>query len=210
MSSLYGENLKLMIFGQSHSAAIGMTMDGIPAGHEIDMDKLAAFMERRAPGRDRFSTQRKEADLPEFVSGLFRGVTCGAPITAIIRNNDTRSKDYEELKRVPRPGHADYTAEVKYHGFQDYTGGGHFSGRLTAPLCIAGDICLQILEKEGITVSAKVVEIAGETNEDAMRAKIDEARENQDSVGGIVECTVNGLPVGLGDPMFGGMENRIA
>ena len=138
MSSTYGEILKLSIFGQSHGAAIGMTLDGIPAGLPVDMDKLQTFLNRRAPGNQAYSTQRKEADQPEFLAGIVNGYTCGAPIAAMIRNSNTRSGDYDNLKDCPRPGHADYAAQMKYGGFQDVAGGGHFSGRLTAPLCIAG------------------------------------------------------------------------
>ena len=138
MSSVYGEHIRLSIFGQSHSAAIGMSLDGIPAGQPVDEEKLQAFLARRAPGSTPLGTPRKEADLPEFLSGLVDGHTCGAPIAAIIRNTNTRSADYAELQDKPRPGHADLTAQLKYGGWQDVRGGGHFSGRLTAPLCIAG------------------------------------------------------------------------
>ncbi len=230
MSSSYGENIRMTIFGQSHSAAIGMTLEGVPAGSSIDFEELNRFMGRRAPGKNAYSTPRNEADIPEFICGVVDGVTCGTPITAIIRNNDTRSKDYSELKITPRPGHADYTAEVKYFGAQDYRGGGHFSGRLTAGLCIAGNICLQQLKKEGIQVISRIASIGpvkdeGEltastaekefpvVNDECgakMRDYIAEKKAENDSVGGIVECLVTGLPVGLGDPMFDGMENRIA
>lgn len=230
MSSTYGENIKLTIFGQSHSAAIGMTLEGVPAGCDIDFERLCNFMERRAPGRNAYSTARKEGDIPEFLCGVKDGITCGTPITAIIRNTDTRSKDYSNLKVLPRPGHADYTAEIKYGGNQDYAGGGHFSGRLSAPLCIAGAIAIQQLEKQGITVisriaSIKDIEDCGELNVSTsdkefptvsneqgrkMQECIASAKQNGDSVGGIIECKVLGLPVGLGDPMFDGMENRIA
>lgn len=230
MSSTYGENLHLTIFGQSHSPAIGMTLEGIPAGEQVDFAQLQRFLERRAPGRNAYSTARKEADTPEFLSGLRGSTTCGAPLTAIIRNGDTRSQDYAPFSAVPRPGHADYTANVKYFGYQDYAGGGHFSGRLTAPLCIAGGICLQILQRRGIRVISRirsigevedpapltastaekafptVDEVAGE----AMQAAIAQAKARGDSLGGVIECAVLGLPAGLGDPMFGGMENRIA
>ena len=145
MSSTYGENLKLSIFGQSHGAAIGMTLDGIPAGFPVDMEKLQTFLNRRTPGSADYVTPRKEADKPEFLSGILDGFTCGAPIAATIANTNTRSEDYEILKSVPRPGHGDFTAHVKYGGFQDVSGGGHFSGRLTAPLCIAGGLCKQWL-----------------------------------------------------------------
>ncbi|MCC8131328.1 MAG: chorismate synthase [Ruminococcus sp.] len=230
MASSIGQNIKLTIFGQSHSAAIGMTLEGLPAGIKIDFDKLEAFTSRRAPGKNAYSTARKEADKPEFVSGLREGVTCGAPLTVIIRNTDTRSNDYSELKILPRPGHADFTASVKYGGYQDYAGGGHFSGRLTAPLCVAGGIVLQILDSLGITVISRIASIGDVSDEgellestaekpfptvsDDSATKMQEciasAKSEGDSVGGVVECKVIGLPTGLGDPMFDGMENRIA
>ena len=230
MSSTYGENLKLTIFGQSHSPAIGVTIEGIPAGEKVDLDELQRFLNRRAPGKNAWSTPRKEADAPEILSGLVNGRTCGAPLTAIIRNTNTRSQDYENLALTPRPGHADYTAEVKYGGYQDRAGGGHFSGRLTAPLCIAGGICMQLLAREGIAVVSRIASIAGITDEgeltgslagkefpvvsdargEEMREAIAQACEAGDSVGGVIECAVFGAPAGLGDPMFGGMENRIA
>ena len=141
MSSTYGQMIKLSIFGQSHGPAIGMTLDGVPAGLPVDEARLAQFLTRRAPGRSAMSTTRKEPDRAEFLSGIVDGHTCGAPISAIIRNTNTRSGDYGELLDCPRPGHADYTAQVKYGGAQDAAGGGHFSGRLTAPLCIAGGLC---------------------------------------------------------------------
>ena len=230
MSSTYGENLHLTIFGQSHSPAIGMTLEGIPAGEQIDFEALQRFLERRAPGRNAYSTARKEADAPEFLSGLRGDTTCGVPLTAIIRNGDTRSKDYAPFSAVPRPGHADYTANVKYFGHQDYAGGGHFSGRLTAPLCIAGGVCLQILQRRGIEVISRIKAIGDvedpsplsastaekafptvdEAAGEAMQAAIAQAKAQGDSLGGVIECAVLGLPAGLGDPMFGGMENRIA
>ena len=135
MSSTYGENLKMTIFGQSHGKAIGVTLDGIPAGLPVDLDKLQEFLNRRAPGQNDWSTPRKEEDRPDFLSGIVDGYTCGAPIAAMILNSNTRSGDYADLKDHPRPGHADYTAQIKYGGYQDAAGGGHFSGRLTAPLC---------------------------------------------------------------------------
>ena len=234
MSSTYGENLKLSIFGQSHGAAIGMTMDGIPAGLPVDTDALQVFLNRRAPGQNDWSTPRKEADRPEFLSGILDGYTCGAPIAAAIYNKNTRSGDYANLKDCPRPGHADLTAQIKYGGFQDAAGGGHFSGRLTAPLCIAGGLCKQWLEDMGIQVFAHIAAISGISdtlfdplapdkdsvqpefpviNSDAgarMRDAISAAKGDGDSVGGIVECAVTGLPAGLGEPMFGGAESRIA
>lgn len=234
MSSTYGENLKLSIFGQSHGVAIGMTLDGIPAGLPVDMEKLQAFLGRRAPGQNSYSTPRREADKPEFLSGIVDGFTCGAPITAVIYNTNTRSKDYSNLKDCPRPGHADYTAQIKYKGYQDVAGGGHFSGRLTAPLCIAGGLCMQWLEAKGIRIAAHIAQIYGIDDEtfdpinpqidsictdfpvidqssgERMKAAIAEAKKDGDSVGGIIECAVVNLPAGLGDPMFGGMESRIA
>ena len=235
MSSTYGENLKLSIFGQSHGPAIGMTLDGIPAGLLVDLDKLQEFLNRRAPGQNDWSTPRREEDRPEFLGGVLDGFTCGAPIAAMIRNKNTRSGDYANLKDCPRPGHADYTAQVKYGGFQDAAGGGHFSGRLTAPLGIAGGLCKQWLEKKNIRTGARIVSIGGENDDFApdplnpqinmigkefpvfspeagerMRQKIAAARADGDSVGGIVECYVTGLPAGLGEPIFGGVESRIA
>ena len=210
MSSSYGENFRMSIFGESHAAAIGVTMEGLPAGSPIDSGTLQAFLERRAPGRDKLSTSRREADAPEFLCGVKNGVSTGAPITAVIRNADTRSNDYANLANVPRPGHADYPAEVKFGGFQDRAGGGHFSGRLTAPLCIAGSIVLQQLERLGVSISARAIRIGGETEPERMEAAIAAAREAGDSVGGIVEAEIRGLPAGIGDPMFGGLENRIA
>lgn len=235
MSSTYGENLKLTIFGQSHGAAIGMTLDGIPAGFPVDFDELQAFLNRRAPGQNSWSTPRKEEDRPEFLSGVLDGYTCGAPIAAVIHNTNTRSGDYANLKDCPRPGHADYTAQIKYGGFQDAAGGGHFSGRLTAPLCIAGGLCKQWLAERGIRIAARIAAIAGVSDDfsvdclnpqldliradfpvfspDAgqrMREKIAEARAECDSVGGIIECYITGVPAGLGEPMFGGVESRIA
>ena len=230
MSSSYGQNIRLTIFGQSHSPAIGMTLEGIPAGETIDFEKLQAFLGRRAPGRNVWSTARKEADVPEFLSGLVKNTTCGTPLTAMIRNTDTRSKDYSDLAIRPRPGHADYTAAVKYRGHQDYAGGGHFSGRLTAALCIAGGICLQLLDREGIRVISRIASIGGIPDEgellastaaksfptvndacgERMCAAIADAKQAGDSLGGVVECAILGLPAGLGDPMFDGMENRIA
>ena len=234
MSSTYGDTLKLSIFGQSHGAAIGVTLDGIPAGLPVDLDALQQFLNRRAPGQADYSTPRREEDTPEFLSGILNGYTCGAPIAAMIRNKNTRSGDYSNLKDCPRPGHADYTAQVKYGGYQDAAGGGHFSGRLTAPLCIAGGLCKQWLEARGIRIAAHIAAIAGVEDDPfdpvspqihsvgssfpvldpekgaEMRLKISQARAECDSVGGIIECAVAGLPAGLGDPMFGGVEGKLA
>lgn len=234
MSSTYGESLRLSIFGQSHGAAIGMTLDGIPAGLSVDLEALQRFLNRRAPGQSDLATPRREEDRPEFLSGILDGFTCGSPIAAVIYNHNTRSADYSNLRDCPRPGHADFTAQIKYKGFQDAAGGGHFSGRLTAPLCIAGGLCLQWLQSQGICIAAHISRIGNV--EDApfdpvspqtqnisqdfpvlnpaiipqMRQEILNAKQEQDSVGGEIECAVMGLPVGLGEPMFGGVESRLA
>lgn len=229
-SSFTGQRLRLSIFGQSHSEAIGMTLDGLPAGIPVDLDALQGFLNRRAPGRNDWSTPRREEDRPEFLCGLKDGHTCGAPLTAIIHNNNTRPKDYSQLKITPRPGHADYTAEIKYRGYQDFSGGGHFSGRLTAPLCVAGGILKQALQMRGVTVDARIKAIAGIADNSPfaasvaekefpvvddmigaqMREAIAKARAEGDSVGGVIECVVRGLPAGIGEPMFDGLENQIA
>ena len=214
----YGNNIRLSLFGQSHSSAIGVTIDGLPAGFALDLDELQAFMQRRAPGQGAHTTQRKEADIPEFLSGLVDGVTCGSPLTAVIRNADVRSSDYEQLWDIPRPSHADYTSYVKYGASRDVRGGGSFSGRLTAPLCIAGGICLQLLQKEGITIHAGITQI-GSVKENVpypaypneeMLAAIEAARQDGDSLGGIIECVAEDVPAGIGSPLFGGMENRLS
>ena len=238
MSSSYGQNFRFTIWGQSHSPAIGVTIEGIPAGEKVDLRELQAFLSRRAPGNSPTATARKEADAPQILSGLVNGFTCGAPLTALIANTNTRSGDYANIMDIPRPGHADYTAQVKFGGYQDVAGGGHFSGRLTAPLCIAGGICKQLLEKEGITIAAHIRSIADVQDEafdpvnvtegdlktllakphavlkdgiwDAMEQAILDAKSDGDSVGGILECCAVGVPAGLGDPMFMGMENRIS
>ncbi len=240
MSSTYGQMLKIAIFGQSHAPAIGVTIDGLPAGLPVDEDALHRFLARRAPGNGAFATKRKEPDVPELLCGVTDGHTCGAPITAIIRNTNQRSRDYSDLYDKPRPSHADYPAQMKYGGWQDVAGGGHFSGRLTAPLCIAGGICMQVLSRLGITVRAHIASIGSVRDrafdpmgtdagtpafealaastfpvldaeaEQQMRDCIEAARKSADSVGGVVECIVTGMPVGVGDPMFDGLENRIA
>lgn len=210
MGNSFGNLFRFTIFGQSHASAIGVTVEGLPAGEKIDLEALKGFLKRRAPG-GKYSTSRKEADAPEFLSGLNAdGISCGSPISAIIRNTDTRSGDYSELKCVPRPGHADYPAMVKYGEGRDYAGGGQFSGRMTAPLCIAGGIALQMLEKEGIKISSRIVSIGGETDEEKMFALIDSVKAEGDSIGGIVECVAEGVSAGIGEPMFGGLENRIS
>ena len=237
MSSEFGNKLKISVFGQSHGPAIGVVMDGLPAGEEIDMDELNFFLSRRKPGKNTLSTQRQETDLPKFIAGIENGRTCGAPVCAVIENSNTRSADYAELLDKPRPGHADYTAWTKWSGRADMRGGGKFSGRLTAPLCIAGGIAKQLLARKGIHVGAHLSQVSSvkdvpfplhpenalfqciarkefpvinDTAGEAMKKAIEAARAGADSVGGIVECTAIGLPAGLGDALFGGMESRLS
>ncbi len=236
MSSELGENIKVTVFGQSHSPAMGAVVSGLPAGIKIDMERIERFMERRAPGRNRFSTARMEGDKVQILSGVAEGITCGANLEILIENTDARSRDYAKLKDLPRPGHADYTAYVKYDGHNDIRGGGQFSGRLTAPLCAAGAICMQILAEKGVYIGAHAAMIHGVRDsafsvmtpeifkmiaekpfpvidDDAgekMQAEIDKARENLDSVGGIIECAVIGMPKGIGGPLFEGLEGDLA
>lgn len=240
MASMCGDSLRISIFGQSHSPAIGCSIDGLPAGIPIDLDRLQAFLNRRAPGSSDTSTTRREADAVEFIAGITEGHTNGGPIAAIIRNRDMRSSDYSELRRVPRPGHADWTAAIKYGEHRDVAGGGHFSGRLTAPLCIAGGIVLQALEARGIKIAAHIAQLGTEpiTDEALNPMELDEAqldaiaanplpcidasaarrmheailraKSELDSLGAVIECVAYNVPAGLGDPMFDGMENRIA
>ncbi len=234
MSSIFGSKLKISIFGQSHSGTIGVDIYGFPAGFSIDFDALNRFMKRRAPGNSAFATQRKEADIPEFISGVVDGLTTGEPIRAIIRNTNVHSSDYDNLLDCPRPSHADYTAKVKFGDSYDMRGGGKFSGRMTAPFCIAGGLCLQYLETKGIFIQAHISSIADifdtpyletqidsiisddkfpvfdESKKEKMLAKISEAKSNLDSVGGTVECAVLGFPAGVGDAMFDGLESKIS
>lgn len=211
MSNSFGNLFRFTIFGQSHAPAIGVTIEGLPAGSPVDLEALQAFLDRRAPGKSPLSTPRRETDVPELLSGLGPdGRTCGAPLTFIIRNGDTRSGDYEGLRYTPRPGHADYPAMLRFGESRDYAGGGQFSGRLTAPLCIAGGIALQQLETLGIRVEAKILSIGKEKDPERFAETILTAAEGGDSVGGVIECAILGCPPGIGEPMFGGLENRIA
>jgi len=215
------------IFGESHGPAIGVTLTRVPAGLELDMEAVAKEMARRAPGGNPLSTARKESDQPEIISGLFRGKTTGTPLTALIPNGDTHSRDYEALRTHPRPSHADYAAWVRYGGNADYRGGGHFSGRLTAPLVFAGAIAKQLLALRGIKVGAHISNIYGicdgpleapedllplaekgfpvldDAQGDLMQQAILEAKKDGDSVGGAIECALWGLPAGIGDPDLG-------
>ena len=209
----FGENIRLTIFGESHGEAIGMVLDGFPAGEDVDIAEVKKQLARRAPGGET-ATPRKEADEPVFLSGLFNGHSTGAPITAMIRNTDTRSQDYHPEK--PRPSHADLTAQIKYRGFNDFRGGGPFSGRLTAAMVLAGAICQQALARRGVTVASEILRVGSvtrETAEDfdfAIKKEILDARASGDSVGGVIECTALGVPAGIGGLLFGGMESRIA
>ena len=247
MASSFGTRLRVTVFGQSHSPAIGCVVEGLPSGFAPDMDELRSFMARRAPGKAGWTTPRKEADLPQVLSGLNqRGETCGAPLAITIENTNTRSGDYDDVLHVPRPGHADFTAQAKWHGHQDVPGGGHFSGRLTAPVCAAGGIAKQMLASMGVRVGAHLIQVGQVLDEPfcalrcddasmaslqaqldalddgrpfpaiddrAAQAMIDEieaARRDQDSVGGSIECVAVGLPAGIGEPMFDGVESAIA
>ena len=239
MSSTYGMALKLSLFGQSHGEAIGITLDGFPAGMPIDMDNLLAEMARRAPGQNALSTARKEPDTPEFLSGVLNGVTTGQPICAIIRNTNQRSKDYGTGVDLLRPGHADYTGHVRYFGFEDWRGGGSFSARLTAPIVLAGTLCRQWLAAQGVEIVSHISRLgdlqdmalqeAAETTgidaaalrrmslptltpglEEKMSQAILAAKMDGDSVGGAVECMVTGLPAGMGAPFFDSVESILS
>lgn len=237
MSSEFGNLLKISLFGESHGRAVGVLMDGLPSGIKVDLEALQQFMNRRRPGKDRLSTARREPDRPHFLSGITGGRTNGSPLCAVIKNEDVRSSDYEALMDKPRPGHADYTAYVKWGKAADLRGGGHLSGRLTAPLCIAGGMAKQILARRGIHTGAHLAAVAGISDEPfpllptrelfeeispkafpviddqrgrQMIAQIEEAAAEADSVGGVIECAVIGVPAGLGAPHFGGVENRLA
>ncbi len=237
MSSSWGKKVTVTVFGESHGQAIGVTIDGIKSGLKLDFEYISSYMQRRAPGKNKFSTQRKESDLPEIISGVLNGITTGFPITAIIKNTNQHSNDYSRLL-VPRPGHADYTAYIKYGGFADMRGGGHFSGRLTAPLVFAGAICALALKEQNIEIGAHALNIAGIYDESydytclcsdtllktkkseypvlnndsllKMQQKIDLAFSNSDSVGGIIECGAVNLPAGLGNPMFESVESLLS
>lgn len=225
--------LKISIFGRSHEKKIGVELDGIPAGEHIDIDELQQFLDRRAPGRNGYSTRRRELDRPIFSSGISGGMTDGRMIRAVIENKNAVSADYAVFADCPRPGHADYTAWLKYGGREDMRGGGAFSGRMTAPLCVAGGICLQILKRRGVDISAHILRLGGICDisydpmagcaacsgdfpcisskaAEEMKQAIKCASEDGDSLGGVIECAVTGLPGGLGGALFEGLEGRIA
>ena len=237
MSSTWGQHLKLSIFGQSHGEAIGVALDGFPAGMVIDMDRLLGEMARRAPGQSLLTTARKEPDAPEFLSGVLNGKTTGQPICILIRNTNQRSKDYGDGVDLVRPGHADYTGHVRYFGHEDWRGGGSFSGRLTAPLVAAGALCSQWLEAQGVKIACHIQQLGdvkdasfmtADTAADyaylkqmhlpvltegldaQMEAAAMAARNDGDSIGGIIECMVTGLPAGLGAPFFDSVESEIS
>ena len=238
MSGVWGNKIKYSIFGESHGKAIGITIDGLQSGIEIDLDEVNKEMRRRAPGRNKLSTARAEKDEFEILSGIFNGKTTGTPICAIIRNSDKHSKDYEKTKNLMRPGHADYTGFVKYDGFNDYRGGGHFSGRLTAPIVFAGAIAKQVLAKRNVLVGSHIKSIGNieekyfnpiDIKEDTLKAlknkefatiddskgklmqeEILKAKEDMNSVGGIIECAILNLPSGIGSPFFGSVESVLS
>jgi len=236
MSFVTGNKIRISLFGQSHSEAMGTVIDGLPSGFKIDEERLSQFMARRAPGNDEFSTTRKEGDRVKFVSGITDGVTNGAPLCGIIENTNTRSKDYENLKDVPRPGHADFAAWSKFGDSRDVSGGGQFSGRLTATMCIAGGICKQLLEEKGIYIGAHIASIGNKGDDlfdavrvnkddfvgeksfpvindikgEAMKEEIRRAKSDADSIGGSIECAIVGVPAGIGDTLFGGWESSIS
>lgn len=238
MSGVWGNNIHLSIFGESHGDGIGIVIDGLKPGFLIDMDKIERDMKRRAPGKDKLSTQRKEDDKPEILSGIFNGKTTGAPITMVIKNSDTRSKDYSKIKYLMRPGHGDFPGNIKYKGFNDYRGGGHFSGRITAPIVFAGALAKQILEEKDIFIGSHIKQVGKIKDKsfdfinlnkeifEALLAKelpviedekikkikdeiLDVQREG-DSIGGIVECGIVGVNPGIGEPFFDSLESTIA
>lgn len=238
MSFSFGQKFKITIFGQSHSDAIGVVVDGIPSGLRLDMDRILFEMSRRAPGQSDLATSRKEADLPEIVCGVVGGVATGTPLCALIRNTNVKSRDYAELKNKMRPGHADYTGFVRYSGFNDFRGGGHFSGRLTAPVVFAGAIAKQLLSEYGVQIFAHIRSLADiddlpfdaiapnidvldnlkmqylpvldESLSDKMRERIFNARKAGDSIGGVVEVLAVGMPAGMGDPFFDSVESTLS
>ncbi|MFC0772786.1 chorismate synthase [Terrimonas alba] len=202
----FGRIFRVHIFGESHGESVGIVIDGCPAGLALSEEDLLADLERRKGGKQKGTTPRQEADYPFFKSGLFNGKTTGAPITILFENNNTRSGDYEKQRSFPRPGHADWVAHQKYGGNEDYRGGGHFSARLTTGLVAAGAIAKKLLGS-GINIASTVIEIGGETD---LEKGLQKAIDAKDSVGGLVECRVTGLPVGLGEPFFDSVESQIA
>ncbi len=205
----FGTIFRVSIFGESHGPSVGIVIDGCPAGISLSAEDFITDIERRKGGMQKGTTPRKEDDLPIFLSGIFNGKTTGAPLTIIFENNNTRSGDYEKLRSFPRPGHADFVASQKFGGFEDYRGGGHFSGRLTVCLVGAGVVAKKILSlsAEQITCNATIKEIGGDTD---IEKGLQKAIDAKDSVGGIVECVVQNLPIGLGEPFFNSAESLIS
>lgn len=201
----FGRILRVHIFGESHGESAGINIDGVPAGLPLSVEDFLEDIERRKGGTQKGTTPRQESDLPIFKSGIFNNTTTGAPITILFENNNTRSGDYQKQRAVPRPGHADFVAHHKFGGFEDYRGGGHFSGRLTVCLVAAGVIAKKLLQN--ITVKATILEIGGEAD---LEKGLQKAIDQKDSIGGIVECRVNGLPIGLGEPFFDSAESLLA
>ncbi len=210
MINAFGDNYIVIIFGESHAHEIGVQIDGLPKGKKLDVDELQSFLERRAPGRSELSTSRFEDDVPEFLRGLRDGAFTGDTLLAVIKNKNARSLDYKDFEHIPRPGHADFPAMVRAGSNIVPPGGGAYSGRMTAVLCVAGGIALQLLREQGIEIHAKAESIGGASDDESMREAILKAGEAGDSVGGIIKCTATGLPIGLGEPMFQGLENKIA
>lgn len=201
----FGRLFRVSIFGESHGECVGITIDGIPAGLPLSADDLLPDLERRKGGQQKGTTPRQEADLPIFKSGLFNGKTTGFPLTILFDNNNTRSEDYQKQRSIPRPGHADWVAHQKFGGNEDYRGGGHFSARLTTGLVAAGAIAKKLMQK--VTIAATITEVGGEPD---IEKGLQRAIDAKDSVGGIIECRVNGLPVGLGEPYFDSVESQLS
>ena len=201
----FGTIFKLSIFGESHGSCVGIVIDGVPAGINLCVEDFLQDIERRKGGLQKATTPRLEEDLPILKSGIFNNKTTGSPLTILFENNNIKSNDYEKQRDIPRPGHADFVAHKKFSGFEDYRGGGHFSGRLTLCLVAAGVVAKKIINQ--INVRAKIIEIGGEID---IEKGIQKAIENNDSVGGIVECVVSGLPIGLGEPFFNSVESLIS
>lgn len=238
MSSSIGSKIKIQLFGQSHSEGLGVVIDGLPPNEVIDLEKINCFLKRRQGGNNSYSTERKEADNPTILSGIVDNKTCGAPLCAIFENGNIKSGDYDELRVIPRPSHADLNAYLKYDGANDVRGGGHFSGRLTLPLCFAGAVCAQILERRGIKVGAHVASIGdiddakfsptditqecldcilkasfpvlAQGRGEEMISLMEKTAKTGDSVGGVIECAIIGAPQGLGEPIFDGLENKLS
>ena len=237
MSATWGNSIKLTVFGESHGAGIGGVLDGLPPGVAIDFDRIMFHMKRRAPGRSAVSTPRKEADVPEILSGVFEGKTTGAPLSFLIRNQSAHSADYEELRAKMRPSHADYCGFVKFKGYNDYRGGGHFSGRITAPLVFAGAVCEQLLKKEGIFAGGYITSLGGidcdipstewsaqtaeklkneslpiwnGSQKNEVLSRIETVSKEGNSLGGVIECRIENLPVGLGSPFFDSFESKLS